>query len=750
MQQEGRFHRRARCQGRVGGVLWRMIAAVAVLAACGGTAGAGDPRHGDLRTLDGYFPFTPVDSAAAWQARSAEIRLRVLVAAGLWPEPTKCALNAVVHGRIDMGDYTIEKVYLESMPGHFVTGNLYRPKGDAAAGRRPGVLMPHGHWPNGRFVDAGEGKGGDAKVREALAGGSERFESAARSPLQARCVQAARMGCVVFHYDMLANADSVQFPSHRRAAPPDADDAVGRGWLLGGARATGWLQSRFGIQTWNGVRALDFLLGLPDVDPARVAVSGASGGATQTMMLTAVDGRVRAAFPAVMVSTAMQGGCACENAVYLRIGQGNIDIAAAAAPRPLGLTSADDWTIELQGKGHPDLLALYKLLGAPGNYEAHFNTQFKHNYNHVSRAQFYGFLNRHFKLGLQAPVLERDFEFLGSDRLTVWDSAHPAPAGERVGDPHERSLTQWWADDARTQMAPLLEPRDRAELDRARDVIGGALSVMLGRRTVSGEQLEFLIHEEADGPGCAKAEGILRDRASGEEVGVTLLKPPGDDWGQARCIAWLDPRGAGALFGPSGAASDEVASALAAGWAVLGIDVHRSGSTKNRRVIDTKAKSGDPWQRDPLFTYGYNPPLFVQRVHDVMTAVGWLRGSSAGRYKRVRLMSARGAGHWAAAASAALGDSIERAAIDVGGFRFSDVRSPWDADFLPGAPKYGDIGGMLLLSVPRPIWLAGADEGALSRLKAAYRASANEDRLSCDAGGGEGAAGRAIAWLVSE
>lgn len=709
---------------------------------------AADPRDGDLRTLDGYFPFAEVATPDAWHERSDEVRLRIRVAAGLWPEPTKCPLNAVVHGRTDMGDYTIEKVFFESMPGHFVTGNLYRPKDDASGSRRPGILMPHGHWPDGRFMDAAQGKGADKKLRGDLATGAERFEAAARSPLQARCVQAARMGCVVFHYDMLGLADSVQFPKHRRALPKDDWDD----WLMGGAVASNWLHSRFGLQTWNGIRAMDFILGLPDVDPERVAVSGASGGATQTMMLTAIDGRVRAAFPAVMVSTAMQGGCACENSFYLRIGQGNVDIAALAAPRPLGLTSADDWTRELETKGHPELQALYKLLGSPENYGADFNTRFKHNYNHVSRTQFYNFINRHFRLGLDEPVLERDFEFSGSDRLTVWGAGHPAPSGEQAGDSHERTLCKWWASDARSQIEPLLEPNDAAALARAREVLGGALSVMVGRRPEQKAEIEFLVHEECPGPGWSLAVGQLRHKGSGEEVRLALFRPAKDGQTSSEAkgtVVWLDPGGADALMDSSGAPRVEVGKSVAAGWAVAGIDVHRFGARWNRRVVEPKTKPEDPWQRDPILTYGYNPPLFVQRVHDVMTVVAWARGGGATKARAVRIAALRGAGHWGAVAAAVLGGEVERAAIDVGKFRFSGVRSPWDADFFPGAAKYGDIWGMLLLSAPRPLWVAGADDDAQSRLRAAYAAAGAADGLSLGHGAAEGAAGRAVTWLLS-
>src|SRR4051794_8901063 len=88
-----------------------------------------DVRLQPVKDLDGYFPFTPYASKEAWAERAKELREQMLVSLGLWPMPDKTPLNAVIHGKRDMGDYTIEKVYFESMPGFFVTGNLYRPKG---------------------------------------------------------------------------------------------------------------------------------------------------------------------------------------------------------------------------------------------------------------------------------------------------------------------------------------------------------------------------------------------------------------------------------------------------------------------------------------------------------------------------------------------------------------------------------------------------------------------------------------------
>src|SRR6202012_5018986 len=96
--------------------------------------------------------------------------------------------------------------------------NLYLPKTPPKDGKMPGILCPHGHWPNGRFMDLGLGS---KETKEQLAIGAERWECGARSPLQARCVQLARMGCAVFHYDMLGYADSVQIAEHRSGKRDD-------------------------------------------------------------------------------------------------------------------------------------------------------------------------------------------------------------------------------------------------------------------------------------------------------------------------------------------------------------------------------------------------------------------------------------------------------------------------------------------------------------------------------------------------
>jgi dienelactone hydrolase len=292
------------------GVLLSVRPAIAAIAA---TAPPDDVRLGPLKDLNGYFPFTPPATREAWAERAAYVRRQILVSQGLWPMPTRPPLKAVVHGRMERENYTIEKVYFESAPGLFVTGNLYRPQ--QPRGKVPVVLFAHGHWKDARLSEETE-----AKLRQEIATGQERFEQGGRSRFQAMCVQLARMGCVVWQWDMLSDSDAVQFSAaviHRFAKQrPEMNTLTD--WGLFSPQAEANVQSVLGLQTWNAVRSLDFVLTLPEVDPERVAITGASGGGTQTMILAAIDPRVKLSFPAVMVSTAMQGGCTCENASLLR------------------------------------------------------------------------------------------------------------------------------------------------------------------------------------------------------------------------------------------------------------------------------------------------------------------------------------------------------------------------------------------------------------------------------------------------
>ncbi len=157
-----------------------------------------------LRDLDSYFPFIPPKSLEQWESRKKVLKQHLLVSLGLWPEaPRRNPITPTIHGLIDLGDYTIEKVFFDGGQGFYVTGNLYKPK--QIEGKVPGILTPHGHFPLGRF-----GGQSEKEVQQDIDSGGETYRSNSKSKLQTRCANLAKMGCIVFLYDMIGYADSQQ------------------------------------------------------------------------------------------------------------------------------------------------------------------------------------------------------------------------------------------------------------------------------------------------------------------------------------------------------------------------------------------------------------------------------------------------------------------------------------------------------------------------------------------------------------
>lgn len=632
------------------------------------------------RNLDGYFPFSPPGDLPTWEKRRAELKTQLQVALGLWPMPPRQPLQPVIHGAIDRDGYTIEKVYFASLPGHYVTGNLYRPK---TVGGHPAILCPHGHWANGRMFDAGE-----KAARTEIAIGGETWPENARYILQAKCAQLARMGCVVFHFDMLGYADSTAIP-HREGFM-DVDSVLR-------------LQSQMGLQTWNCIRALDFVAALPDVDASRIGVTGGSGGGTQSFILTALDDRIAASFPAVMVSTAMQGGCTCENAPYLRVGTGNVEIAAMCAPRPLGMTGANDWTKEIEKKGLPELKALYRLYGADDRVTAWSFPQFGHNYNQVSREMMDNFFNVHFKLRLPLPVRERPFVPVPPKDLSVFDSAHPRPSDEVGADGVKAALTQ----QSDQSMADLTT-------EERRRIVGGALRAMIQDTVPKNEQVQV---QDLGPVAGADIQKLLLSRLGAKEAVPALMigssKKDGDT------VVWVHPAGKASLFQPNGKLVPEAQAVIDRNARILAVDVLGCGEL-----------AGDRPKVDPRYagyTFGYNPPLVAERVHDILTAIVYAQASLPGR---VQLVGWESAGPWALLAKALAGDRVQRCAADLNGFRFEAIQSMDDPMMLPGAVKYGGLGAFAALAAPGQLLLHNhRGTGTGQNVRMAYETTQATGRL---------------------
>ena len=264
----------------------------------------------------------------------------------MWPAPTKSNLNPTFSSKKEFDGYAVQGVTLETMPGFFLTGTLFLPEGN---GPFPAVLSPHGHWSTGRF------------------------EHSELASIPGRAIHLAQNGFVVFNYSMIGYNEFENLFPHR------FDDSDYQLWGFSAA----------GLQTWNSYRALDFIEALPYVNPSKIGMTGASGGGTQTFMLTAIDKRIKVAAPVNMISAHFQGGCICENAPALRLQTNNVEIGALAAPRPLLLISTSgDWTTNTPNVEYPAIKAIYKLFDKADQVQ-NVHLDYPHNYNEDSRKAMY-------------------------------------------------------------------------------------------------------------------------------------------------------------------------------------------------------------------------------------------------------------------------------------------------------------------------------------------------------------------------
>lgn len=343
-----------------------------------------------------------VENADQWRRRAERVRQGLLRGMRLDSPPERTPLRPIIHSRREFDGYSIENIAFESLPGFFVTGNLYRPTLPASAANRKyaGILCPHGH-----FTPSSTSPGG-------------RF----REEMQLRCATLARMGAVVLSYDMVGWGESDQMKHRDKYA--------------------------LTLQTWNSMRGVDFLSSLPEVDAKRIGVTGASGGGTQSFLLAALDERVRVSIPVVMVSAHFFGGCNCESGLPIHRSEhhltNNADIAALAAPRPQLLISVTwrgpannrrkDQSCNTPEVEYPYLRRVYGLLDAGRNVENLHLADEGHDYGYSKRVGAYKFFAKHLRLDLSAvqdhagDVDESFVHLLKKDNLQVWTNEHPRPA----------------------------------------------------------------------------------------------------------------------------------------------------------------------------------------------------------------------------------------------------------------------------------------------------------------------------------
>lgn len=404
-----------------------------------------DPRWVDLPNTNTVFKPATYATLDDWKTRREALRTQIRFAAGLIPEPERTPLEAQITDRREYDGYTIEKVCFQSQPGLYVFGNLYRPI--KIEGKIPAVACALGHWGQGRLHQ-------DDTGNYPTLGGN-----------------LARLGVTVLIYDMTGYNESGRQLKHG----------------INTAALDLWGITSLGLQTWTSIRVIDFLQSLPEVDPERIGMTGASGGGTQTFILTAIDDRVKVAVPVNMISCSMQGGCACENAPALRIDTNNMEFGAMAAPRPmLMISTSGDWTKRTPEVEYPFVRSIYTLYGA-ANQVANVHLNYPHNYNHDSREAMYRFFAKWLlKRDDAETIKEGAIRKFAPGELLVWTDA-TAPKDIAKID----QLAEAVRENVRRQIAAM-KPTDTAGLEKLNAFVRTGLQYSVGSILPAADEVQCI------------------------------------------------------------------------------------------------------------------------------------------------------------------------------------------------------------------------------------------------------------------
>ena len=360
----------------------------------------------------------------------------------------------------------------------------------------------------------------------------------------------------------------------------------------------------------------------------------------------------------------------------------------------------------------------------------------------------YNWVNKHFKLGFKSPVLERDFKPLSRQEHSVWNDQHKKPSGDQVGDVHERALLKWMTEDADKAMAALT-PKNAGDVDEFKKVIGGAMSVLIGRGLPNAKGIEYELANKQEKKGYLEMSALLTLTKQKEQLPTLYLYP--NEW-NGQVVIWISRDGKAGLLDDAGKPIGPVQKLLDAGVSVTSLDLVYQGeflkdgkTPEYQRLVNKGEKSA--WKNYAGYTYGYNYPLFAKRVHDILTMISFVRGYK-NPPKRISLIGLEGAGHWVAAARAMAGDVVDRAVVDTAGFRFANLKRFDHVDFLPGGAKYLDLPGLLALSAPGKLLVAGENKDGLKVTQSVYKAAGAADALKVFDGGKDKFAEAAVKWVM--
>jgi cephalosporin-C deacetylase-like acetyl esterase len=613
-------------------------------------------------------------------------------------------LHARVIGEIQREGYVIRKVIFESLPEYYVTANLYLPT--PGRGPFPAVLAPCGHSPNGKAYDV----------------------------YQHLFIGLAKRGYVVLSYDPMGQGERYQYWDflHHESFLKGTDNQH----AMAGLQETLLGQNLARYFIWDGIRGLDYLTSLPEVDASRLGVTGSSGGGTLTTYITMLDPRVKVAsivtfitsLPKKIEARSLDVEADPEQDIpgLVAAGLDHTEFLGMIAPRPvlIGAAARDFFPIEGTRRTFAEIQSLYQKLSVPERIKM-VEFDHRHMYSQPLREATYTWFD-HWLKGLEAEAHEPEIvtEKDATLECTPTGQVITSLGGKRVYDFNrgqaEEELRQLEArrraSDFRTTLAGKIRSRLALSDGPARPAAKLLAQTEVGDLVVEKLQLETE-------PGISVPTRVIhRQGLHGPSPAVVYLRDR------------LEERDSPAL----------AASLAGQGLVVAVVDVRGFGETWAARSV---RESGEDYflprdGRDADFAYAaflLGRPLLGMRTSDALGAVRYLRTRADVNPQRVA-MAGRGWAGITALFAAALDPGISATAVEgipasYGALASAELYEQPAYVLLPGALQDFDLPDIFAALAPRPLLVMNPQDPltrklpqqeaaeALASTRAAYEAA---------------------------
>ena len=473
-----------------------------------------------------------IRTGADVERRQTEVRAAILRMMGGLPTQ-RAPLNVQRTGTLERDGYRIEKVVYESLPKFYVTANLYIPT--TGSGPFPAVLQPLGHSQTAK----------------------------ARGLYQSLSIGLATHGFVVLTYDPIGQGERTIFYDERTetsrvGSSTREHQMVGVQSLLAG-------ESVARYRVWDGMRGIDLLASLSEVDAERIGIAGCSGGGTLSTYIAALDDRVKVAAPACYISSWEEQleGTGPQDAEQefpdqLKLGINHADFVIAFAPKPYLIcnTTEDFFPIAGARRTLEEVRRIYKLMDAVEKIDQYVGPG-GHGMRRDTRQAIYAWMNRW--LQNEPPHAAAE-----PDHLIEYDEdLYATPTGQVATSLGGETASTW-----NIKRFSKVRP---SRSDSARDSVA---KVTRFERPTGSLATRTLGSQQHDG---YAVESLVYDTGPHRWV-PALLCIPDANRSKRQPVVFVDDRGKAPVFEEGGDAAELCSS----GYTVLALDLSGTGETASK------------------------------------------------------------------------------------------------------------------------------------------------------------------------